>query len=318
MITGNSRSESRREQVIRAAWLYHERGLNQQAVANRLGISRSTVSRLLSDAEHEGIVRVIVTEPLPETASLADDLIERFELSGATVEFTLDSDLPRDAAATALARRLESMVASGPMTIAAGWGRTLGTAAQRVRPMVTHGVTVVDAFGHTTTADIAPAVEVSNTLAHKFDADVIHIPSPGFAPQARIADTFYEADSVSSTLDVARRADCVVISIGVVGTESLLHHAGYLDSSAMERVIRAGGVGEIFGRYYDRKGNRICTDVLHPISLTFEDLGRCQRVIAAVGGVDKTAAVLGALAAGVIDELAIDHTLARALLDASA
>jgi DNA-binding transcriptional regulator LsrR (DeoR family) len=56
-------------------------------------------------------------------------------------------------------------------------------------------------------------------------------------------------------------------------------------------------------------------EALHPVALTLDDLRSCRRVIAAAGGADKAAAVRGAIAAGIIDELAVDETLALALLD---
>ncbi|MCP4967021.1 MAG: MarR family transcriptional regulator [bacterium] len=308
-------NKNRRELAIRASWLYHERGFNQQAVADRLGISRSTISRLLADAEREGIVRVIVTEPLPETAQLAEDLIEKYQLEGATVELALEDENPRDAAATAMARRLESMVSAGPVTIAAGWGRTLGRAAQTARSLHTTGVVLVDAFGHTTTADIAPAVEVTNNLGIKYGAKVMHIPSPGFAPNAEIGGNFYDSEPVATALERARTADAVLVAVGVVGPESLLVDAGYMSAAAMDRVIAAGGVGEVFGLYFDAEGNAVEPETLYPISLSLDDLRASRRVIAAAGGRDKTMAVKGAIAAGIVDELAIDHTLAEALLE---
>lgn len=305
----------RREQTIRAAWLYHERGFNQQAVADRLGVSRSTVSRLLADAEQLGIVRVTLTEPLPETADLAERLMERYGLVGATVELSLEGESPLVAAATAMARRLEQLVVGTSITIATGWGRTLGTAAQLTRSMHTSGVHIVDAFGHTTTDAIANAVEVSNTLGQKFGARVMHIPSPGFAPTAAVAANFYESEPVATTLARAKAADVVTVAVGVVGQESLLRTAGYIDEPTMTAVMTAGAVGEIFGRYFDADGALVRPDALHPISLTIDDLRECKRVIAAAGGADKAGAVRGAIATGVIDELATDDTLARALLD---
>lgn len=307
--------KARREQMGHAAWLYYERGLNQQAVAERLGLSRSTVSRLLADAVREGIVHITITEPLPATALLADRLIERFGLVSATVELALEEDSPMDAAATALARRLESLVAAGPITIAAGWGRTLGKAAQTARNSRTPGTVLVDAFGHTTTEDIAPAVEVTNSLGRKFGAEVIHIPSPGFAPSAEVAASFLSSRSVSTTLDRARSADVVIVAVGIVGKESLLATAGYVDQKTMRALVAAGAVGEVFGRYFDAAGKDVMPGTLHPISLTLDDLRSARLVIAAAGGAEKQAAVSGAIRAGIIDELAIDDSLARALTD---
>ncbi|MEA2002190.1 MAG: sugar-binding domain-containing protein [Actinomycetota bacterium] len=307
-------NSERRELAIRAAWLYHERGFTQQAVADRLGISRSTISRLLADAERDGIVRVTVTEPLPETARLAEDLIERYDLEAATVEISLDRGAAMDAAATAMARRLEHMVTGGPITIAAGWGRTLSRSAQLTRKTHTTEVVIVDAFGHTTTDEFTSAVEVTNTLGSKFGARVMHMPSPGFAATAEIAHNFLESEPVCRAMERARAADAILVSVGVASDQSLLLAEGLLTQSKMKGIVAAGGVGEVFGRYYDAAGDAVEPQALHPVSLTLDDLRAARRVIAVAGGSEKAAAIKGALAAGIVNELAVDDGLAEILL----
>jgi len=306
---------TRQDLAIRVAWLYHDRGLTQQEVADRLGISRSTISRILTEAERDGIIRVIITQPLPESARLAEALIEKFDLAGAIVGPSLEDEPPAVAAATAMARRLETIAASGSVTIAAGWGRTIALSAREVRPIPTTNVMLVDAFGHTTTDDTTAAVEVTNTLSRKFDARVMHVPSPGFAPSEDISKSFLESPPVSHALERARAADVVLVSIGVIGSESLLVSEGFMTSEGMNDVVDAGAVGEVFGWYFDADGERVPAPGLHPIALTLDDLRNASRVIGVAAGAEKADAVRGAIAAGILDELAIDETLAEALLN---
>jgi DNA-binding transcriptional regulator LsrR (DeoR family) len=310
MVDDNPRTEL----AVRVAWLYHERGLTQQEIADRLGLSRSTVSRILSDAERDGIIRVIITKPLPETARMAEGLIERYGLRGAVVGPAIDGDTPALAAASAMARRLEGIAAGGSVTIAAGWGRTIALSAEQTRPTPTSDVLVVDAFGHTTTDDTTAAVEVTNTLSRKFDAKVMHVPSPGFAESRELAETYLESPPVARALETARTADFVVVSIGVVGRDSLLIEEGFISREAMDDVVAAGAVGEVFGWYYDADGSAVEARGLFPIALTTTDLREAKRVIGVAGGAEKAESVKGAIAAGIIHELAIDETLATALL----
>jgi len=308
---------TRHDLAIRVAWLYHDRGLTQQEVADRLGISRSTISRILTEAEQEGIIRVIITEPLPESARLAEALIEKFDLAGAIVGTSLEGESPAVAAAIAMARRLETIAASGSVTISAGWGRTIALCARETRPLPTSDVVLVDAFGHTTTDDTTAAVEVTNTLSRKFDAKVMHVPSPGFAPSEDIAGSFLESPPVQRALERAREADIILVSIGVVGNESLLVSEGFMSAEGMQDVIDAGAVGEVFGWYFDPNGESVPAPGLHPIALTLDDLRSATRVIGVAAGTEKTEAVRGAIAAGILDEIAIDETLAEALLSAA-
>jgi len=308
---------TRHDLAIRVAWLYHDRGLTQQEVADRLGISRSTISRILTEAEQEGIIRVIITEPLPESARLAEALIEKFDLAGAIVGTSLEGESPAVAAAIAMARRLETIAASGSVTISAGWGRTIALCARETRPLPTSDVVLVDAFGHTTTDDTTAAVEVTNTLSRKFDAKVMHVPSPGFAPSEDIAGSFLESPPVQRALERAREADIILVSIGVVGNDSLLVSEGFMSAEGMQDVIDAGAVGEVFGWYFDPNGDSVPAPGLHPIALTLDDLRSATRVIGVAAGTEKTEAVRGAIAAGILDEIAIDETLAEDLLSAA-
>jgi DNA-binding transcriptional regulator LsrR (DeoR family) len=304
----------RSDLAITVAWLYYDRGLTQQQVAERLGLSRSTISRILTDAERDGIIRIVITQPLPEAARLAEALIERYELAGAIVGTALDGETPTLAAAIATARRLESIAASGSVTIAAGWGRTIALSASETRPVPSSNVTLVDAFGHTTTDDTTAAVEVTNTLARKFDARVMHVPSPGFAPSTEIAGTFLSSPPVARALTKARSADVILVSVGIIGCESLLVTEGFMTEEAMNAVTDAGAVGEIFGWYFDADGNSVQAPSLHPVALTLDELRSASRVIGVAGGVEKADAIRGAIAAGILDELAIDETLAEELL----
>jgi len=312
MIENNARNDL----AIRVAWLYHDRRLTQQEIADRLGISRSTISRLLTEAERDGIVRVVITKPLPESARLSEALIERYGLAGAIVGPALDDESPAGAAAAAMARRLESIASSGNVTIATGWGRTIALCAQQTRAIATNGVTIVDAFGHTTTDDVTAAVEVSNLLSRKFDARVMHVPSPGFAPSSDLAEGFLSSPPVARTLARARTANVVLVSIGVASMESLLISEGFMTRHSMATAIEEGAVGEIFGWYFDIEGNRVRVDTLHPIALSLEDMRESSRVIGVAGGTEKAEAIQGAIATGVLDEIAVDVTLATALLDA--
>lgn len=57
--------------------LYYERGLNQQEIADKLHLSRPKVSRLLQQAQEEGIVQITVHSPPGTFADLEEALETR-------------------------------------------------------------------------------------------------------------------------------------------------------------------------------------------------------------------------------------------------
>ena len=62
------------------AWLYHTRGLRQGAIAERLHISQSRVSRLLDQAVELEIVRTVVVLPEDEQSVLELELESAYGL----------------------------------------------------------------------------------------------------------------------------------------------------------------------------------------------------------------------------------------------
>src|SRR4051794_14777260 len=73
------------DDVTSVARLYYLDGLGQQQIAGMIGVSRSTVSRLLTAARDRGIVRISVDPYDPRDAALERRLSDRFQLRHAVV-----------------------------------------------------------------------------------------------------------------------------------------------------------------------------------------------------------------------------------------
>jgi DNA-binding transcriptional ArsR family regulator len=71
--------------MTKVALLYHEGGMRQSQIAERLHLSQPTVSRLLSRARAAGIVRTSVVPPAGIHSELEDALQEAFGLLDAVV-----------------------------------------------------------------------------------------------------------------------------------------------------------------------------------------------------------------------------------------
>ena len=71
--------------MTRVARLYHESGVKQPEIAARLRLSQPKVSRLLRQAQEEGIVRISVRAPTGTHPDLEVALEDRFALQDAEV-----------------------------------------------------------------------------------------------------------------------------------------------------------------------------------------------------------------------------------------
>lgn len=313
--TAAAPARDRQERLVEVAWLHHEYGLTQDAIARRYGVSRSTISRALRDAEELGIVQVTLTVPLPREWRLSERVSVHLGIPvhvGAPPPGE-ESARGEVVAGRVAARLIERVASGGHVVIAASWGRTLSEAARCVRPRHAEGVVVVDAVGHTSGGRLAPALDVSRTLASALGADAVHLASPAFADPASHA-FLATTPAVERTLDLARRADIILTSVGVVGPDSLLVAERLVDPATMDRVVAAGAVGEILGQFYDRLGQPIAVPTLVTVGLTLGDLRAAHRVVAVAAGTRKAEAVRSAAAGGLISEAVIDASMAEALL----
>ena len=96
--------------MTKVARLYHEHGVRQPEIARRLHISQARVSRLLKQAELDGIVRTTVVVPAGVQTALEEGLEEHYGLREAVVVELLDeteAGITRDLG-TATARYLEA------------------------------------------------------------------------------------------------------------------------------------------------------------------------------------------------------------------
>jgi len=306
-------SDERREFLAEVAWLHHEHGLRQDEIARRFAVSRSTISRALSDAERVGIIQVVVSVPIREESRLSAELAARLGIA-ATVGIRAAGETSASAVALAAARLVERVAGTGSQTIAASWGRTLAATARLVRPRSTTSLRVVDAIGHAGGEQMIPAVDVTRTLGAALGATIVHLPSPAFVEPGLSREALIAAPTVAAALEAARQADVTLVSVGVAGTESLLLAEGWLSSAEMDRLVAAGATGEILGHFYDSAGREVRGVGPAPVGLSLDDLRASRRVIGVAGGAAKSAALAAAVEGGIVHEVVVDDDLARTLL----
>ena len=118
---------------------------------------------------------------------------------------------------------------------------------------------------------------------------------------------------VARPIDLARRADIALISVGELTESSLLRTQAMITAEELADLRRAGAVGDTNGIFFDVNGR----PVDHPLNARsigagFNDLARATTVLLAAGTA-KTAATEALLKSGIIRGLIIDGDSALAL-----
>src|SRR3954462_167779 len=69
----------------RVAWYYYVGGMTQQDIADRLGLTRLRVNRIVGQARADGTVRIDIRMPLASCVALEERLRARYDLKHVTV-----------------------------------------------------------------------------------------------------------------------------------------------------------------------------------------------------------------------------------------
>lgn len=301
-----------------AARMYYLDGLGQSEIAQVYGISRSKVSRLITEARQRGIVRITVDDYDPRHRDLEAKLAERFRLRRVIVVRNMpgaDGSIRRTVGYFAADEAAGWIREAGKVGIAGG--RTLGALIQEIGPQPeTAGPEVIQLMGMIgSSPSNVDASELCRMLARRFHGVVQTISAPAFVEDARVREIFLSHRQIRSVWRAFSTLDLAFVGIGT------LDDSVFVDQEVYERDDRtqlrgAGAVGEICGRFFDRHG-RECASAYRDrvMSIDLETLRQGRDIVGVTTGRNRAPAVLAALAGGLVNGLIVDEEGARGILE---
>jgi DNA-binding transcriptional regulator LsrR (DeoR family) len=308
--------------LLAAARLYYVENRSQAEIAGELGTSRSNVSRMLTEAQRQGIVEIRIVDPSGRIQELERGLQTMFGLADVRVALRgLGSSAKVEAQVGAQAAQLLLDRVKDSMTVALSWGHALQSMVYAATADRDYAVTLVQLVGglSSVTNEISGA-ELVRELAVRLGASYRLLHAPAALGSSLAVDALMAEPSIASALADARNADLAFVGIGTPSHGSSAAVLGALGLSPEEEKSYwdAEPVGDIAARYYNAAGAPIHGPVENRIvAVTLEDLAKIPNVVGVAYGRAKTPGVLGALRGHLIDSLVCDETLARGLLSAA-
>jgi DNA-binding transcriptional regulator LsrR (DeoR family) len=300
---------------LRAAWLYHGHRLTQQAVADHLGVSRTTIIRLLDEARDRGEVRVWIDEGEAELIELAVGLERALRLDRAIVVPAMgESGQIARAVGLALGRFLSEAVHDG-MTIGVGWGRTLTASLAAFHPPRVSGTRVISLVGGAVETHIANPVEFSWRLASALNAECFLFPAPLVVDSAETKRRLTELCGLSRLYDLLEMLDLAVLGVGEFGPDSTTVARQFITGREHRELLELGCIGEVMCNFLDAEGRT----VPHPInsrviSIDLDSVRKSRHLVLASGGANRAKAILAAISRIGCSTLVTDEAAARPLL----
>lgn len=294
-----------------AASLYYNHDVTQAEVAQRLGVSRPTVSRLLTEARRQGIVRIEVVEPLDvEGSRLAERTATALGLSGVYLSAFNPTTFIGAALAPALSTALREVGVSAGDVLLVSSGRTVYEAAQAELPQLP-GVTVVPTIGGQDEPEPwYQTNEIIRQVALRTGGTPKFLNAPAL-PGPDLYDVLIHDPSTRRIIELWRNAQCAVLGVG----------APPLLRESLPRFIQPDpaalrdAVGDVCSRFYDKDGTPVAFPGIERMLATPLDvLKNITASIAVAVGQAKVGGIIAGAKAGYFNHLVTDPATAAGVL----
>ena len=315
----NKNYSDRLELLADVAELYYDEGKTQAQISETFGITRSAISRILTEARQKGVVEINIRRPLRFETDLEQSLIRRFGLKNACV-VTWQREDRYDALKIRLGKAAakilgEQIISSKIIGIA--WGTTVGTTIDACDPIERDDLQIVQLVGALGSAKHAYSGQaLVEQLARKVGGKGIYLYTPFIVETADTARALANTPSIHEALDVGRKCNAALVGIGSTKPKFCsLFQGGHISKDTLATLQEAGAVGDVSGHYFDIHGDEANIDFQqHMVGISKDDFLNIPTRIAVAGNPAKAEAIYAALVGGYVSILISDgQTITKVL-----
>lgn len=278
-----------------AARLHYIDGLPQVEVARRMEMSTASVSRLLTRAREEGIVRFEVP-PLEELANEHDAVARALGLKQIRA---IETGHP-PALSVAVGKLIQEANLDANPVVAIGWGRAMQSVVTHGLPALANATVVPATGGMNQTQSHFQINEFARTTAEQMGGQAKLLFAPA-RPSPELYTQLVRTPEIAEVMALWERVDVTVTGVGNYVDASTSHGPGFLPEQA-SRVV-----GDVVRQYFDIDGTPIeWPNQSYQMGMSRQQLRRVPLAIGVCVGADKVDPIIGAARAGLINTLVTD------------
>ncbi len=300
------------------AEMYFLAGLTQAEISEKVGVTRSMVSRMLTEARQQGIVKINIERRFTYHTKLQNELIQQFGLKNAVVFIGGSENYERYLA------RL-GFVASGTIkpyllpgiVLGTAWGTALGSTINALEIEDPIQIKIVQLAGALGGRNLEfDGHGVVRRLVNKLGGEGYYLNVPYIVDKAETVDSLMQVQGVSETMELMKQCDVGMFGIGSTELDySTFYSAGYLIIDEMRGLAKYGAVGNVCGLFFDKDGKPTAREFQsRSFTIRKRDLPNIPIRIGIAGGAGKIKAILGALRGKYINILVTDDFTASEVL----
>lgn len=320
-MTKYRRGQDRNELLADVAEMYYLEEKTQADISRAIGMTRSAISRMLTEARQKGIIKITVQRPSAFDEELEVALVKRFNLLDAHVLYLRqepDYNTLRRRLGWTAAQVLVDLLHAG-MICGVTWGTTISATINALQVSSPIPITVVQLGGVLGSSSHAfNAQALVQMLASTLGGEGVYLYSPFLVENEETARSIMSIPTVQQTIAIGRQCDIVLLGIGTITDESFstLYQGGHMTDDMLAELRAAGVVGDVSGHHFNENGDT--PDLpFHKrlVAIGADDLRTIPVRFGVAGSPAKAKAILGSLRGGYVNQLVTDSITAQAILD---
>ena len=306
--------------MVQVAQMYYVKGLTQELIAKELGLSRSSISMILSEARDFGIVDIKINNPEANNDELSEKMLKKFSL---TQCFVIPGKVKLQSVLTKIVATQGAFIAEKEMrshsTLGVAWGATCYECMSAFNSENNlYDVNVVPLIGGTNRISSEYQLnEMVRFMAEKLKGMPSFIYAPALAESREDKELYMKSMYMQSIVEKWKNLDFALISVGE--PPEFYGSANQIDPYEMRRVFEAEpsrAVGDICARRFNMRGEFLQNEYNQRImGIGEEELKRAEKVFCIACGNRKILSILGALRLNIIDILVTDENTAKKIFE---
>jgi DNA-binding transcriptional regulator LsrR (DeoR family) len=314
-----NRKGNRLELLADVCEMYFIEGMTQAQIAKRIGLTRSMVSRMLSEARERKIIDFRIHRPIQLDKDLGGSIVKQYNLNSAYVlvlqSWNDERLLEKLGAVGALA--LRNLLKPG-IKLGIAWGTAVSATVESLEVNEPTPVKIIQLAGALGARNNEyDGNRLAQRLEQKLDGEIFYMNAPYMVDSTDTVNSLLDNESIRETMDLAKQCDTAVVGVGSTDPEhSSFYIAGYTHHDEFMTLKAAGAVGDVCGRHFDLSGNPVEIEFHNRVvSIKLEDFLSIPLRIGVSGGPGKVKPILGALLGGYINILVTDNFVAKQLIE---
>lgn len=301
--------EKKRARLTNVAKMYYEQNMGQKDIAEKIGVSRPMVSKLLQEARDLGIVTITINEMKSEKQLLVERLMKQFRLQDVILVDTEDCDGAE--IEKRYAQAVSSLFDGGTAyTVGVGCGSTLGMIAsglERMEPLQLTGEICPLIGGFKATYRSYHTNELVRTMSEKMGLKATYLYLPALVVSKEEKDLYTATELYQNVQELWSRVDVALVNI------SGLYSAPDFATSIRfgRRLVRKKAVGRFLAHYYDINGDFIVPKEDNMVQAELLDLKCAKDMVAICSEMVDAKSIVGAMGTGFFSKLILTEKRAR-------